>query len=107
MGYEDTKAATLVPVAQKLLKIKERFRLGELSRRPRRTWLVGLAALGGLLYSALGMVMAASLSPADPVPGRRRLAAYLYLITFAISLVVLVAAVIALIRRRRQVRANH
>ena len=29
LGYEDTKASTLVPVAKKLLKVKHRFGLGE------------------------------------------------------------------------------
>jgi IS30 family transposase len=29
LGYEDTRASTLMPVAKKLLKIKDRFRLGE------------------------------------------------------------------------------
>src|SRR6266571_80305 len=29
LGYQDTKPSTLVPVAKKLLKIKDRFRLGE------------------------------------------------------------------------------
>src|SRR2546422_1881938 len=29
LGYEDTKPSTLVPIAKKLLKIKDHFRLGE------------------------------------------------------------------------------
>ncbi len=74
--------------------------------RPWLAWLIGLVALGGFLYSVLGYGMAASLSPSDPVPGQRSVAAYVYLIAFAVSLLVLVAAVIALIRRRRHDHSN-
>ena len=68
----------------------------------RHLWLVGFLALGGITYSALGIAMAASLSPSDPVPGERSVAAYVYLITFALSLVALGAAAIGLWRRRRR-----
>jgi len=69
--------------------------------RPWVLWLVGLIALAGLAYSLLGYAMAGALAVADRVPGQRVVAAYIYLAFAGISLLVLLTAAIALIKRYR------
>ena len=74
-----------------------------------RSWILPLVlfiSLGGALYSALGIGMVASLSPA-PITRQWTITAYVYLISFAVSFSVFVAAVIiAWVRRRRARRVR-
>jgi TRAP-type C4-dicarboxylate transport system permease small subunit len=79
---------------------------GDPAARPWVLWLIGIAALGVLFYSAIGYGMVASLSPADPVPGQRSVAAYVYLILLIVSVLILVGAAIALIKRRGRERSR-
>jgi heme/copper-type cytochrome/quinol oxidase subunit 2 len=75
--------------------------------RPRKLipWVVGFVALAVLLYSALGIGMVGSMAP-DPPTKQWTIAAYLYMATFVISLLVLTASVIVLVRRRRRDRSS-
>jgi len=66
-------------------------------------WLITLAAVGGALFSALGIDMVVALA-GNPVSRQLKGAAYVYLIAFVVSSSVLIAAVITLIRRRRRDR---
>jgi len=70
-------------------------------------WLIVVAALGVLVYSVLGYIMAASMSVADSVPGQRTSAAYVYVGLFIVSALAIVAGAIALVRRRSRARSNH
>jgi heme/copper-type cytochrome/quinol oxidase subunit 2 len=64
-----------------------------------------MVALVALLYSVLGVGMVGSMAP-DPPTRQWTIAAYVYLATFIVSFVVLVAAVTILIRRRAGARSN-
>jgi dipeptide/tripeptide permease len=74
-------------------------------KRPWILWLVAFVALGGLMYSALGISMIASLAP-DPPTRQWTVAAYAYLAAFVVSFAALVAALITLFRRRKRDRSN-
>jgi len=68
-------------------------------------WLIAIAALGGVLFSALGIAMVVDLAP-YPITHQWTVTAYVYLVAFVVSLSILVGAVIALIRRRVRDHSN-
>ena len=78
----------------------------ENSSRPRwPLWLMMGLGVAGLLYSALGITMVASLAP-DP-PGHQWLVLdYAYLAGFGVSLVLVICGGVVLIRRRRRNASN-
>ncbi len=68
-------------------------------------WLIAIAALGGVLFSALGIAMVVDLAP-YPITHQWTVAGYVYLVAFFVSLSILVGAVITLTRRRVRGHSN-
>lgn len=66
---------------------------------------MGFAALAAVLYSALGIGMVGSMAPDLPTK-HWTIAAYVYLTAFVISILVLLAAVVVLVRRRSRGRSS-